>query len=62
MTSENQINKEIKTILERLKPTLGKFFEKRIYGEWGLTKNDVRLVDEVGFELTGIPIYSPEIT
>jgi hypothetical protein len=60
MKIEHQIKKEIET-LERIKPTLAKFFTKRVYGEWELNKEDVRLVDEVGFGLTGIPVYGPEI-
>lgn len=60
MKIEQQIKKEIET-LGRIKPTLGRFFRKRVYGEWGLNKEDVRLVDEVGFGLTEIPIYGPEI-
>lgn len=60
MKVDKQVTKEIKK-LKKIKPLLGKFFQKRVYGEWELTKKDVRLVDEVGFGLTGIPIYGPEI-
>lgn len=42
-------------ILERLKPNLGRFFQEMVYGQWGLQKEDVRLVDEAGFGYTGIP-------
>ena len=58
------INQQIKLetkVLEKIRPILGKFIKKRVYHEWGLTKKDVRLVDEVGFGFTGIPIYGPEI-
>ncbi len=63
MTKEQLLSpKEQLNILERLKPNLGKFFQEMVYGEWKLQKNDVRLVDEIGFGLTGVPIYGPEIS
>jgi len=48
-------------ILEELKPRLGRLFNDLIYGQWGLSKEDTRLVDEAGFGYTGIPIYGPEL-
>src|SRR4030042_2592778 len=60
MKVNKQVKSEIKK-LEEIKPLLGKFFEKRVYGEWKLSKDDVRLVDEVGFSFSGVPIYGPEI-
>jgi len=47
-------------VLESLKPKLGRFISERLY-QWGLGFNDVRLVDEVAFGYTGIPIYGPEL-
>ncbi|MFC1621782.1 hypothetical protein ACFL13_00100 [Patescibacteria group bacterium] len=60
MTLKREVELEIKK-LEEIKPLLAKFFNKRVYGEWQLKKEEVRLVDEVGFGLTGVPIYGPEI-
>jgi len=60
MDIEKQIEREIE-VLEKIRPVLGRFFKKRVYGEWKLKKEDVRLLDEVGFGLTGVPIYGPEI-
>lgn len=48
-------------ILKRLKPNLGRFFQEMVYGQWGLQKEYVRLVDEAGFGYTGIPFYGPEL-
>lgn len=63
MYLERLINPEQQLeILENLKPKLGIFFQEMVYGQWGLHKEDVRLVDEAGFGYTGVPIYGPELT
>lgn len=48
-------------ILEALKPKLGKFITEKLLN-WGLTTQDLRLVDEAGFGFAGIPIYGPELS
>lgn len=48
-------------ILENLKPRLGKFFQQVVYGSWELRPEDVRLVDEIGFALTGVPYGGPKL-
>lgn len=46
--------------LEALKPTLGRFFEERVY-QWGLAPEDCRLVGEPSFGYAGIPILGPKL-
>lgn len=45
---------------ESIKPNIGRFVKEKLFN-WGLGKNDIRLVDEAGFIATGIPIFGPEI-
>ncbi len=47
-------------VLESLKPKLGRFIKEKLYS-WGLSEQDILLVDEAGFGYTGIPIYGPEL-
>lgn len=62
MDTERLINPEQQLeILENLKPKLGRLFQEMVYGQWGLHKEDVRLVDEAGFGYTGVPFYGPEL-
>lgn len=62
MVKEKQLAPERQLeVLESLKPRLGRFFEEKVF-VWGLQPEDCRLVDEVGFGYTGIPIFGPELS